>query len=372
MRINNRDQDDDATTVWFPRPPAASGLTGRRWIVAAAAAGVAVLLVAATGFWLSGGQDSETGTGTDAAAGLGSAQPGAGGQSTPDPAGSGGPDQDPPEGDGSGGEQEDGGGTGGSGAGPGNRPPVIDDPGLSSDGLLLRIAPAVTDPDGDDLTLLYRVFGGIVDPTRVCYNEPLCKGEAFPDGRRASFRFAAQIVGYRYDAEVTVIAIDDRGATTEETFTHTVEAVTEVTVSDIEFRLFRARNCFDATPRRSMTGRVELTGPVTATRAFSIEMSSSSPGFTLPVGGTSDVVGEEAALQVVDISVEFAGDSDELHKAHRSNTNQALALYSSSNPGRRADPDAADQARSNRSRFITLCQAATKSRTNFSRASSLA
>jgi hypothetical protein len=326
--VRERDGDVAGTTVRFLRPFAGGGRSGRAW-VAFAAAGVAVVLMVGIGWWTSGGD--RDGAADIAAPEAGpAAGSGASALSTPDPAGSDGPDGERSGSDGQGGESDGADGSGDNPV-PGNRAPVIEDPGLTSDGLLLRFAPAVTDPDGDDVTLLFQVFGATVDPARVCFSDPLCKGDELPDGRRASFRFDADQVGYRREAEVTVIAIDDRGTATRQTFTHTVEAVSKVTISNVRFQLARPADCFRDVDERTMEGLIQLTGPVSVSSPFSVNVSRSRSSFDLLVGGIREVVGEEP-VQTVRILVEFAGGTAAFRKSHRGNANQGLALYGSSNP----------------------------------------
>jgi hypothetical protein len=302
-------------------------MSSRTWIVTATAVGLALVLVIGIGWWLAGGE--RTGATDLAGPGGGTppAEPGTGTIGTPDPAA----DGDEPGGDGGQSGGTGGEGSAGTGGEPiGNRAPEIEDPGLTSDGLLLRIAPTVTDPDGDEVSLLFEVDGVLLDPAATCYDDPLCKGDELPSATptKGSVRFGPDQVGYRHEAEVTVIAIDDRGAAARETYTHPLAAISTMTLSDVRFRLARPADCFRDVSSRTMAGLIKLTGPVSPGRSFLIELSRSEPSFTVPVGGTGEVVGE-APVQAVRILVEFAGGTAELTKSHRGDTNQGLALYGS-------------------------------------------
>lgn len=194
-----------------------------------------------------------------------------------------------------GGDPFGGSGSGaGSGAGPGssggpagNRPPAIEDPGLSSDGLTLTIAPTVTDPDGDAVTVGYSVDGG---QELSVTDEP-------------TYRFTVDGVGgYRHEAEVTITATDTLGATTRQTFTHQLEAVSTVVVSDVRLTLDRPSACFAARPAQRLKGDLRLRGTVEADVAINQEWNNDKTQIRMLAQGRSGTVTGEPPRQDVFIS----------------------------------------------------------------------
>ncbi|HEX6195770.1 MAG TPA: hypothetical protein VFZ37_07660 [Jiangellaceae bacterium] len=172
-----------------------------------------------------------------------------------------------------------------SGSGEGestNRPPVIDSPGLASDGLVLTIKPEVTDPDGDDVTLLYDVNGKTVDPAQSC-TAPACE---------ISLNVAD--VGYQSNVPVGIIATDSNGATTRETYSHTVRARTYVRVSRLRYAIDNPSACFRTVESRELSFRLVLTGAVVADVDHTRTIFSSSARGTLDNDYYSDeFVGEQ-------------------------------------------------------------------------------
>jgi hypothetical protein len=180
-----------------------------------------------------------------------------------------------------------GSGSGGNGRPPGNRPPVIEDPGLSSDGMTLTIAPKVTDPDGDAFTVGYAVDG--TEVTAV--------------SQELTYRFFVDDVGYRHEAQVTITATDEHGATTEDTFTETLTAVTTVTFGIFEFSVVNPEQCFAKAEAWRLTGFLQLSGAVKATTNINEELRRGRSRITLLDDRPSaQVVGAQPTARVI-----FAG-----------------------------------------------------------------
>jgi hypothetical protein len=234
-------------------------------------------------------------------AGLDVDQPGADGQPAAD---------DPPTGDGlptndtgsdlesdSGASVGSGGSGGSSGSGGGqssNRPPVIDSPGLDSGGLLLRLNPEVSDPDGDDVTLLYDVDGMEVDPIQqlgVCPTPTDC---------RVDLDFAD--IGYQRDIPVTIIATDTHGAATRETYSHSIQAVTEVNFTEFRYAIDDPGACFRTLEGRDLSYRVSLNGAIAAVIEDSPRITALTPSG--PLGGTRVAVYEGEQPPPLSVSIQ--------------------------------------------------------------------
>lgn len=240
--------------------------TKRMWILAAA---VVAVVAVGVGWGLAGGGSGGSGSngppssaanalgtdgdraGSDGAANLGS-------PAASDPGSTSGSTSDSTS------ESGAGSGSGGGGGTPDNQPPVIGDPGLSSEGLLLRIDPTVTDPDGDDVSLLFEIDGRQADPMTTCFGHPTCKGEEEPSATptKASAVFDHTEVGYQHVATVTVIATDSRGATSRETFTHKLAAISTVIFRDFRFSLTSLEDCFREESSRSLSYQLDLSGAI--------------------------------------------------------------------------------------------------------------
>ena len=134
----------------------------------------------------------------------------------------------------SGGDSGSGSGGGSAGSGgdqPPNAAPVIESPGIDSRGLLLAIEPIVSDPDEDDVSLLFEIDGETVDPvTNTGGESGAFRVEATGNPALALVRFNVDQVDYSHDAAVAITATDSRGAQTSQSFVHMVNAITTVTV----------------------------------------------------------------------------------------------------------------------------------------------
>jgi hypothetical protein len=141
---------------------------------------------------------------------------------------------------------------------------VIEDAGLSSDGLLLQVAPTVTDPEGDDVSLLFEIDGHEVNPATTCFEHPTCDGGEDPSATptKASAVFDHTEVGYQHDVAVTIVATDGRGATSRETFTHELEANSTVIFRDLRFTVGNLEDCFREGSSRSLSYKLDLSGAI--------------------------------------------------------------------------------------------------------------
>jgi len=309
--FDRRFQDEPTAVLPGPGIPAR-----RRLVLIGAAAGLVVAVAVAAGLTLSGGDrpdrddlggQSEAAGPDDRAepgVGLGAAGAGLDQPASPEPASGpdGGAGPEAPVGA--------GGGPGGPGGGaPGNQPPVVEDAGLTSDGLILRIAPAVSDPDGDGVTLLFEVDGQLVDPATTCYSDPLCKGDELATGTptKAAVRLDHTRVGYRPEATVVVTATDRRGATTRETFSHQLTAVAVVAFRDLRFGVADPAACFRDEPERKLTAAVELTGAVTYANRYARTLTASRSSVPLDAPRTVELTGQAPPPLRVSLSGSFAG-----------------------------------------------------------------
>jgi hypothetical protein len=196
--------------------------------------------------------------------------------------------------------------------------------------MLLRIAPTVTDPDGDEVSLLFEIGGTQVDPATSCYLDPLCKGDEFPSQSptKAAVRLDPSQVGHRYEAPVVIIATDSRGATTRESFTHVVAAVSTVTVRDLEFRVRNPAACFQDEPSRALRVTLGLSGPVTHTSTVTRSLTRDRSIVTLLSDMTGEVVGQEPAQTVRFTDGSFAGAAASFARTHRENADQGFSAFS--------------------------------------------
>jgi hypothetical protein len=272
-----------------------AGRGGNRRVAVLAAVSVVLAIAVGIGWGLSGADDPDTppGPAADDTGPGGLDLPGSSseptGQASEAPAGTG-------SGTGSGSGSGSGSGAGNSGGGPSaNQPPRIEDPGLSSDGLLLAIQPTVSDPDGDDVSLLFEVDGEAVPPA---------------DPTRAEVRFDLDEVDYQHEASVTITATDSLGATTSETFTHALAAISTVRVTDISFKVDQPAVCFADEPTRTLRVTLQLSGHVTDSRDSTRALSRNRPEVTLLGEASAEVVGERPSQQIRLSDLEFAGMSD--------------------------------------------------------------
>lgn len=314
--LDRRFQDEPTAAL-----PRAGVPARRRLALIGAAAGLVVAVAVAAGLTLAGGDrpDRDDPGGRAEAAGpddraepgggLGAADAGPGQPASPEPAGgpAGGDGSEAPVGAGGG-----SGGPGGEGAGnqpPDNQPPVVEDAGLTSDGLILRIAPTVSDPDGDDLTLQFEVDGQLVDPATTCYDDPLCKGDELSTGTptKAAVRLDHTKVGYQPQASVVVVATDRRGATTRASFSHQLTSVAVVAFRDLRFRVADPAACFQDEPERELTAAVELTGAITYANRYGRTLTANRSSVPLDAPRTVEFTGQAPPPLRVSLSGSFAG-----------------------------------------------------------------
>lgn len=174
------------------------------------------------------------------------------------------------------------GGSGGGSGTPPNRAPIIVDAGLSSQGLTLSITPTVTDPDGDDVDVALAVNG---EDTAVA-------------GGTATITFPLSEVGYSHNTTIEIRATDTAGNETVETFSHTVDAVTTVTISKVKFRVQAPLVCFEDTPAMRLGGNLDLDGTVTENIQFSEELRPDRTEVILLDELSGETVGGPGGLDV--------------------------------------------------------------------------
>ena len=297
----------------------------RRGARLAITGGLAAVLAIGAGVWwgLAGAAGDRAGTLDGAAPGAGvppatavdgvpgaTAEPTAGAQ---DPSGDDGPPGEPGTGSGTGsGDPGSGGepgtgtsggesGTGTSGGGAANRAPVIDDPGLSTDGLTLTVAPQVTDPDGDQVTV-----GIVVDGQPV--------GTDAAGTARVTFDPAQG--GYTRDASVQVLATDSRGAVAEEVSATTLRAVTRAEVHAVRFEVTNPGDCFADEPARRLTGSLQFYGSVRRTVQISEELRPDRTRIALLDSEAAEIVGKEPVLRVILAGGRLANGTDIVSRVH--------------------------------------------------------
>lgn len=178
--------------------------------------------------------------------------------------------------------REGGGGSGTPRTAPANQPPVIVDPGISSDGLTLRVQPTFADPENDDIAVVITVDGD----------------EASNSAAGFSGSFDERVVGYTHETEIGIQVTDTSGNTTTETFNHTLEAITTVVVSDVKLRVTTAGSCFESTPARRFGGTLRLAGSVAARTPFSDELRADRTEVVLVELTTGETIGGPGGVDV--------------------------------------------------------------------------
>jgi hypothetical protein len=292
----------------------APGQRGRARMIIVAGAATVLAIGAGVGWGLAGdgGQPGAARVANGAPGGDSSGVPGGAGNSTGGDQPDGAAATDPA---GDGGLPGTGGAPGGSGSSSGlgngpqapgggaaeNRPPVIEDAGLSSDGLTLTVAPTVTDPDGDPVTVGIELAG-----TPVATD---ADGTA-----RVTFDPAD---GYQQAAAGRVVATDSHGAAVEQSFTETLRAVTEVELRDVQFEVTSAASCFANEPAHRLTGSLQFYDAVRRTVQVSQELRPNRPRVTLLEAESAELVGTAPVLRVLLLSGSLADGRDVLSQVHR-------------------------------------------------------
>jgi hypothetical protein len=274
---------------------------GRARVVVAATAATALAVGAGITWGLAGGADERSSGAADAGPRV--AAPGGPTAAGLDAAGL--DPAEPPDGDGAtGGGGPPGGGGSGLGSGIGgepaaNRPPVIEDPGLSSDGMTLTVAPTVTDPDGDPVEVGYDDGNGFV----LVSEQPTL-----------TYPVRDSPDGYGYPVELTIHATDAHGAVTRNTFTHHLEAISTVVVRRVELRLESPQSCFANSAAERFTADLVLGGAVVLDRRISAELRPDRPTaalLTAPMEG--EVTGRRPRQDLLVANATLAGAVGEVN-----------------------------------------------------------
>ncbi len=189
---------------------------------------------------------------------------------------------------------------------------------------MLTIAPEVSDPDGDDVTLLFEVNGTTVDPAQTCSTIG-CKGEEqpgdFPDRAAVLLDFAD--VGYAADVAVTIIATDAHGATSRETYSHAVSARTRVSFRDFSYTIDDPAACFSDTASRVLSFSREFKGAFSSIHMRELTISASSPSGTLDIDRAGEWHGTPSPPLEVSLSVSLSGIGTTAFAAPRSYSSDA-------------------------------------------------
>jgi hypothetical protein len=195
---------------------------------------------------------------------------------------------------------------------PANRPPIIESPGLASDGLVLTIAPQVTDPEGDEVTLLFDVDGIEVDPAQT--------PEDGPTNAELMLNFAD--VGYRSNVPITITATDSRGATTRQTYSREVTALARVSFPTLELGFNDPEACLGA-GSRELSFQLDLTGAIESSVSGGITVTDAYPSWRLIASMVEFYEGEEPPPLRVGLSMTLSGIGSLVFAAPKTYTSDA-------------------------------------------------
>lgn len=200
-----------------------------------------------------------------------------------------------------------GGGTSGAGAGSGggsnptttttaNQPPIIEDPGITSTGMRLNVAPLIADPDSDALTIDISAEPGGVVSCDGCPPGPIKGGQ---------FRYDPAEVGFASDVVVSIRVADGAGNETVETFEHRLLAISTVELR-ANFNMTGASACFSDKAAVRLAGEIEAGGSISDTFSFSEELRPDRTRILI-VADSREIVGEGPSP----LTVSFNGELDE-------------------------------------------------------------
>jgi hypothetical protein len=193
-----------------------------------------------------------------------------------------------------------------------NRPPIIESPGLASNGLVLSIEPEVSDPDGDEVTLLFDVNGTEVDPAQTPGDDPTT----------AEVMLNLADVGYRSNVPITIIATDSRGAATRQMYSREVTARTTVLFHNLDLMFHDPEACFNAGDRE-MSFQLDLTGAIEDSEGIGGFIVSERNSLSLYRGQPREYEGEEPPPVQFNLSVTMPGIGFLVFAAPRTYTSDA-------------------------------------------------
>jgi hypothetical protein len=196
---------------------------------------------------------------------------------------------------------------------PADEPPVIEDAGLSSEGMMLWIDPTVSDPEGDEVVIHYTLDGG--------------RTFAYP-GVFVGHPFDVSEVGYEHTVTVEMRATDSVGNETVETFTHDLKHERTVTIPNMTLSV-PSPACFTDRDSVDMRVLVELDGVIEETPVDRTITFSKGSFSRLPVL-TGVVLGQPRA-QTVEVTVSYDGDVETLDRSH-TKSDQVLRNLLTSTP----------------------------------------
>lgn len=178
-----------------------------------------------------------------------------------------------------------GGGSGGSAPTtptPSNQPPIIEDPGISSDGMELAIAPVVSDPDNDPVEVFFELDG-----TRLI----------IPQDADSATTTVTRGSDYVVDVSVAIGVTDSAGNEVVETFDHELQAVTTVTVRDLRFTVASSA-CFEEEAAQRIEANIQLRGAAEQVSNVSRELRADNSEVTLVDEATGELAGEPPSQRV--------------------------------------------------------------------------
>lgn len=188
---------------------------------------------------------------------------------------------------------------------------MIEDPGVSSDGLTLTVAPTVVDPDGDQVRVEVAADGQPVDMSG--------------DPPHGTVEYPYETYGAEPEVSVTIVVTDTGGASAHETISHQLRAVTTVTLQNVRFTVSQPNNCFGDVRARRLVGSLTLSGPVQESISFNEELRLDRTQVTLLDSREGSASG--APPEQVILTADFAGQVDAHSQTHRDRNRVFKSLF---------------------------------------------
>lgn len=197
-----------------------------------------------------------------------------------------------------------------------NRSPVIEDPGISSDGMELTIAPIVSDPENEPVEVFFELDG-----SRMIVPQGATSATTTVDRGRD------HVVG----VSVTIGVTDPAGNEAVETFDHELQAITAVTVRDLGFSV-AANSCFADEVAQRIVADIQLRGPVERFLDVSQELRADRSEVVFLEELTGAVTGEPPSQRVF-VLPGLDGTID-IHDATYSSSEEVLITLFETSPCR--------------------------------------
>lgn len=188
--------------------------------------------------------------------------------------------------------------------------------------MTLLIAPAVSDPEGDPVTVEIAVDGRAIATTDG-------------SGGNASRRiFDVDDVGYSHLAEVSLTATDDHGNETVEVLQHPVEHERSVKVTDFTFKATGA-TCFDDRTELRFGAEFSFVGPATWESDWVLDIQPATGQIVVgqrngPAAVIRGTMTGRPVAQQVEVRVVVEGESDTHTSSHTSSDQVLTNLLRSS------------------------------------------